>query len=490
MKKGLLFLFVISLTTQAKIFTKKYPTWEISCTIDHGQIIPNTRIIVSFSGDKEIIKEIDGIYTEDKCIECEASSIIIKKIKYKIQNEEGILNPKNKNMPHVSVVDVSLADEIKIGSQKFSVEEEVSSYTLSSEEGVIFPQGSIVYPHTIMGEPLSVSLKVPKDALLDMYNIETKEFAFNGRCFPAIMMYENGRAEGLLSVDPTHTEIDEAELYLNTGEKIVYGGIGKKDSYALTKDGTKLLSGWYEKFKTRTKPNEGETLTQYYHRAYTADSLFKIQEEKDRIEYRKRASELKKAEEERHKLYPEYNYSKSVQYFNPKEEELRNTSSNIFSVNTHITYDVKKKQYTCYSDRSIKITFTVDQNGYRKSEILYYNSNTDPKYRNEYTWYINGVIESIKSYDYSTNEIFLVCHFFSDGKLRSAYKYGIGNSGKNVLRKSKESHPTFGGYTCKLYDLNGKYERSISWDIGTGFLGGDKQLAPDRLDFNKLIPVN
>jgi hypothetical protein len=38
------------------------------------------------------------------------------------------------------------------------------------------------------------------------------------------------------------------------------------------------------------------------------------------------------------------------------------------------------------------------------------------------------------------------------------------------LRKTKEFNPTFGGYTSKLYDLNGNFEREIKWDIGEQFL--------------------
>ena len=84
----------------------------------------------------------------------------------------------------------------------------------------------------------------------------------------------------------------------------------------------------------------------------------------------------------------------------------------------------------------------------------------------------------------------MICHFFTDGKLRSAYQYGRGNNGKNVLRLSKESHPTFGGYTCKQYDLNGQYERSISWEIGEKPYGlFVYQFAPNRLIFDKLEPI-
>ena len=85
------------------------------------------------------------------------------------------------------------------------------------------------------------------------------------------------------------------------------------------------------------------------------------------------------------------------------------------------------------------------------------------------------------------------CNFFSDGKLRSAYQYSRGNTGENILRKSKESHPTYGGYTCKLYDLNGNYERSIDWKIGVGegLFGGTyvQEMAPSHLISSNLKPI-
>ena len=132
--------------------------------------------------------------------------------------------------------------------------------------------------------------------------------------------------------------------------------------------------------------------------------------------------------------------------------------------------------------------FAVDDKGYRKWEKVFEKGT--PTYINEFTWYSNGVVKSIKSYTYDTKQIYLACNFFSDGKLRSAYQYSIGNNGKNILRKSKESHPTLGGYTCKLYDLDGNYERSIDWDIGFGWslFGGfhQQKMAPDPLEFDKL----
>lgn len=185
--------------------------------------------------------------------------------------------------------------------------------------------------------------------------------------------------------------------------------------------------------------------------------------------------------------YPEYEYSKSIEYFDPSAEKRRSTWER------YIIYDKARKRYTCkYRDsKKTQLEFAVDNKGYRKWEIVFKNGK--PTYINEFTWYSNGVVESIKSYSYDTKKIYLICNFFSDGKLRSAYQYGRGNTGENILRKSKESHPTFGGYTCKLYDLNGNYERSIDWEIGIGesLFGGRfvQKMAPAHLIFGELKPI-
>lgn len=185
--------------------------------------------------------------------------------------------------------------------------------------------------------------------------------------------------------------------------------------------------------------------------------------------------------------YPEYEYSESVEYFDPTKEYRESIYSH------YIIYDTTKKCYICrYRDsKETQLEFAVDNKGYRKWEIVFKNG--APTYINDFTWYSNGVIESIKSYSYDTKKIYLSCNFFSDGKLRSAYQYGRGNTGENLLRKSKESHPTFRGYTCKLYDLNGAYERSIDWNIGfgTGLFGGTyvEKMAPAHFIFEKLKAI-
>ena len=308
LKKVLLLLFVISLTVQAKEVAKHHSEWSIRCSIKHGQIIPNTHIVVDFySKPYWQDRRYDGIYTEDGCIECNAFSErfdeyeIHYKVKYRFQNEEGKFNPKNKNKPQISVVSVSFADKVNLGCRDFTVKENDSTFILTSDKSIDFATvtnekfySSFCFSgYPIIGNPQSMSIQVPKDQLTEMYNNETKELDFKGK-MPVTLMYENGRAKGLVSVKPRFITIEKGTLTLNTGEVIVIDSEKEEENYAITTDGTKLLPGWYEKFK-RTQPIEGETLTHYYHRAYTADSLFqvqKVQKEQKEKENKKRETDL------------------------------------------------------------------------------------------------------------------------------------------------------------------------------------------------------
>ena len=185
-------------------------------------------------------------------------------------------------------------------------------------------------------------------------------------------------------------------------------------------------------------------------------------------------------------LYQRYEYEGVIEFFNPTDERREYTFA------SDITYNKASSRYTCkYEDsKEVALEFTIDDRGYRKMEIVF--TDGKPMFINKFRWYANGTIESIETFSYSTKKIYLSCKFFSDGVLRSAYLHEQGNSGENILRKSKESHPTLGGYTCKLYDLNGNYERSIEWNIGIGesLFGGTfiQRMAPSKIDFNKLKP--
>ena len=230
-------------------------------------------------------------------------------------------------------------------------------------------------------------------------------------------------------------------------------------------DGSKVKGNWLEKYKLNNSQWE---------------KVFKCMNPSDA---KALAQKLMRSN-----YYPEYEYSGSIEYFDPSEEKQESIWTSYYFI-----YDKAKKRYTCkYRDsKKTLLEFAVDNKGYRKWEIVF--ENEKPTYINEFTWYSNGIVESIKSYSYNTKKIYLSCNFFSDGKLRSAYQYGRGNTGENILRKSKESHPTFGGYTCKLYDLNGNYERSIDWKIGIGesLFGGRyvQKMAPAHLIFSKLTPI-
>lgn len=187
--------------------------------------------------------------------------------------------------------------------------------------------------------------------------------------------------------------------------------------------------------------------------------------------------------------FPAYNYSGDLTYFNPRDEKQRY----VLCGGSYFVYDKAKQRYECKYSGTNKthFIFAVDRKGQRTYEIVYQDE--IPTYINRFTWYSNGVIESIKSYLYNTKELHLVCNFFSDGKLRSAYKYEKGNNAEIILRKSKESHPTYGGYTCKLYDLNGNYERTIEWGIGGGESLFDpdyiQKMAPEHIEFSQLKPI-
>ena len=229
-------------------------------------------------------------------------------------------------------------------------------------------------------------------------------------------------------------------------------------------DGTKSKGNWLESYKL------------------TKNQLENVYQCQNPSSARALAQKLMKSN-----YYQEYEYSGILEYFDPSKEDFVFTPL-LYTI--HLTYDKTKKRYSCKynNDAKIIIEFAVDNKGLRKWEIVY-DKNNKPEFINEFTWYSNGIIESVKSYYYRTKKIYLSCNFFSDGTLRSAYQYGPGNSGENILRKSKESHPTYGGFTCKLYDLNGQYERSIRWSIGEALLGGSRQYTLSKFDFDKLKPI-
>lgn len=141
-----------------------------------------------------------------------------------------------------------------------------------------------------------------------------------------------------------------------------------------------------------------------------------------------------------------------------------------------VLFEKKTGIYQCFSkDGSYEVDVEVDQEKRPIQQDVYENG--ELSYMVCYSWYSNGRIQSIKTYD-GKGFLMKACNFFSDGYLRSAYEYCTGNNGGRILRKSKESHPTFGGYETKLYDLDGNYERSITWDIGDEDVFWRPKMAP------------
>lgn len=177
-----------------------------------------------------------------------------------------------------------------------------------------------------------------------------------------------------------------------------------------------------------------------------------------------------------------------IYYFDPKSEHADACYMN------HLIYDKERHKYICcntknIADGKIYLEFQVDKQGRHTTELVYEASK--PAYINVIDWHSNGELKSIRSYHYDTREIYLSLNFFSDGSLKNAYKYGIGNSGENILRMSKESHPTLDSFTTLLYDLDGNYERTVDWDIGKDdFLWGRTRMEPSRLNIEGLQPVD
>lgn len=149
-----------------------------------------------------------------------------------------------------------------------------------------------------------------------------------------------------------------------------------------------------------------------------------------------------------------------VEYFSPESEEVES----VYLDDEVLLYVKKTGWFRGINKGETQLDFWVDDHGRRGEEIIY--SNGRPRYINQYAWYSNGEIRSIKSYHFDTKLIYLSINFFSDGSFKNAYQYEKGNDGETILRKSKEAHPTYGGFITKLYDLDGNYEKTIKWKIG------------------------
>ena len=209
------------------------------------------------------------------------------------------------------------------------------------------------------------------------------------------------------------------------------------------------------------------------------------QEQLDSLASKKNPTEIRKQAEKYQfsNTYIKYESPWSVEYFSPENV----ARYDIGHYNDVLLYNKKTGWYS-YDG---KLDFKVDSYGRHLEEIVY--ANGQPEYINVLTWYSNGEIQSIKSYHYDTKQIYLVINFFSDGSFKNAYQYEIGNDGKTILRKSKEAHPTYGGFVTKQYDLDGNYEKTIKWGIGEGVdtIFGEfrPHYAPDQLRLEYLEQI-
>ena len=182
-------------------------------------------------------------------------------------------------------------------------------------------------------------------------------------------------------------------------------------------------------------------------------------------------TEIRKQAEEYHysNHYIEYE-AQWVSVFSPdKEECVEFYPDGYYGGNySYLLYDKKAKRfagiYEYEGKEFVKFEFIVDDYGRHIEEIIY--KGNKPTYINVLSWYSNGEIQSIRSYHYDTKLIYLSINFFSDGSFKNAYQYEKGNDGETILRKSKEAHPTYGGFITKQYDLDGNYEKAIKWNIG------------------------
>lgn len=263
------------------------------------------------------------------------------------------------------------------------------------------------------------------------------------------------------------------------------------DGYTVLADGTRLEGMWLEQFNLSTEQLFIATAAEYPSHVWNIAK-----------KYEKQVKEAKRAAEKAQfdKFYIDYKCN-DVGHYNIYVGDYIKTKTLFYAYGyiefNYMTYD---KRQDCYWLRNIATTeelfktdnikgaFAMDENGKFKWVITYKKDKMDKyvrEYQIEYSYYTNGVIQQFKIFSCETKLLVLVCNFFSDGKLRSAYQYGVGNSGENIVRYSKEAHPTWGDYTSKLYDLDGNYERSIQWGIGEGIHKFDNQYftAPELADF-------
>lgn len=155
-----------------------------------------------------------------------------------------------------------------------------------------------------------------------------------------------------------------------------------------------------------------------------------------------------------------------IEYFSPDNEKLS------FINYDEVLYEKDTQWYLCkkwnYGKKKVVLKFKIDSYGRRVKEIVYNNDDYKPEYINHFELYSNGEVKTIRTYNYNSEKLYLVINCYSDGTLKSAYKYGTGNNGRNIIRlaKKEDNKNFFERFTTVQYDLDGNFERKVNWGIG------------------------
>lgn len=301
---------------------------------------------------------------------------------------------------------------------------------------------------------------IPQDSLwnyeLYYYNAEKVNFkyrngnAYTGKCEVTKVETPEGYKYAVKITNGVY-EFSSGEKFRGNLSGRYYAGI-PIDGIMTFNDGKKADGTWIQEYEL-TQSQLDKLQKEYKYPTAIRDAAKKMEYSNKYIKYGHKNPEAQA----------------SICFFCPDNEHI------MLRWPEYILYDKQTELYICKHKESPNATFVefkTDKKGNHIMEIIYDNydfknsTKSVPKYINILTWYPNDEIKSIRTYHYSSEQLYLALNFFSDGTLKNAYLYGVGYDDKLVLRKSKESHPTLGGYTSRLYDLFGDYEKSISWSIG------------------------
>jgi hypothetical protein len=215
-----------------------------------------------------------------------------------------------------------------------------------------------------------------------------------------------------------------------------------------------------------------------------------------KLESYENPSQVRKAAEiyEWANKYTVYKSDQLIEFFSPDDE-------NISYINCdEVLYEKDTQWYICNRKHNginkTVFEFKVDSYGRRVNEIVYdydnYTQKYRPKYMNHFELYSNGEVKTIRTYHYDSEKIYLVINCYSDGTLKSAYRYCTGNRGKLILRLAKEFDygSIFEDFSTVQYDLNGNYEKKVNWRIGENrYSSAMVNFTPEALDIRQLTKV-